>query len=706
MVANANKAAHLRVRYTGEPLGAAVQFVQAHGLQFGLIPDAFDPRQQHLEAAVLQALTRPDPALAAAPALDPAPWGLAGVSPGLDSLVLRPAPGQAAALLLRLLPGQTRSGTLTGLPGLRAQPSPRRHDTLVLSYLHRAHIEVRANPAALQDVRRAAQTADLRTLWDADGEAPEEEEARYDLVAALDRDQARVWSRALRRQAVARPTAHQWRNRPPRLEELHGPHPDRIAPRIARSNAWRGAVAVVPADGKGGLGCSTAAYALAAAAATSGARVGLLADPRPSGIAAMLGLEPDGDGQPRWIDAGSQLARGAVLKAALLPVDPAAAAHVVDQARTEFDTVVIDPGTVGPSARIAAAADVVLTLAAAPVWHTTEVLDARSPRVRLWEYLDNEMENGGTTVSLQSFLDITFERYVQWRTQTEDLARPGSDDDPTDTQDGWLHAVADDAEDEMGGTWDDDLADDAEPYDPDDHDAAARFWALANRRWRRTDDDMWLALPTEQDEPRLARWRQEFLQILTPQGTLRHGTGWEAVQARWIERNRGRNRARIGAGLQLGREKEQGEAALVALLREDGHARWGSEQWQRESTAWLAADNTERQTVRRSEAALRRFVQRPAESIAADLRHQVRLLHVPAGHPVVWALTRLPRDPDRQLLAQVAAALRSRGPADLIVLPKHGLSMEEWLQAPVLPPQMLAFGQSLAATVIDVAEHR
>jgi hypothetical protein len=141
-----NRMAELRSTYTGEVRSAIIPEIQARlatlnaddrallkaafdgthtdplpqRLRSAVIPDAASHAQQHLEASVLDAISR---------AGSHHPMLLRMVRPRSDHLILHLQPEGLAPLLRELLPCEHPDGTFRGIPGLRA-------------IVHRRHIEL------------------------------------------------------------------------------------------------------------------------------------------------------------------------------------------------------------------------------------------------------------------------------------------------------------------------------------------------------------------------------------------------------------------------------------------------------------------------------------------------------------------------------------------------------------------------------------
>ncbi|MEU6331451.1 hypothetical protein ABZ851_29870 [Streptomyces sp. NPDC047049] len=708
-----SRAVRLRVRYTGEPKAAALHAFRQSGMHFGLVPDALDAGQRRLEATLLRTLARPHPGFAQL-SVAGSVWGLSAASPAADGLVIWPAHGQAAQLLARWLPTRAPGGELGGVPGLRVAPLPeRRRDTLSLALAGRhAHVELRAEPAVLRAAARLAAEAGCEVLWERDAASREESEALVELTRGLETAEVAVWSRALRRLGVAQDVFGAWRHRAPLEQELEGPKPERIAPRPTGPGvALRGVVAVLSADGRGGSGCTTAAYMMAAAAAAGGARVGFLAGDDPSNLPALLG-------QARasftgWRDASQQLPAGGHLKVALAPKDPAVAAEYLTAVRADFDVVVVDAGNGFQLPHLAAQADAVLALLPDQVsWYSQEVLDDRSARVQIWSHLNDQPQPGHWRDDLPTFLDEAFEHYVQWRAEQEGLSLPedGAADEEGSGGEGLPAFDFDDEDGEAGdeeggeegqGDWEDDDGGWVEPYDPDFDDDVEMFWS----RGASPHPYGATLLPPEETAPYLDRWREDFLQVLTPQGQRRHPDQWPRIVAGWSERNRARNLERLPVGAPTAVERAAAEEELVASLTPQALERWDEQLWQRESTAWRAAGLDERHDVGRAEDDLLWTLHhpRPAEEVAGELRMFAR--QVPYGRPVVLGVTRLRQDLDRHLLADVRQALQGQGIAGLALIARSR-ALQSWIGAQRLDASVLAVGWSLAASVLDAVEQQ
>ncbi|MCX4826604.1 hypothetical protein OG883_43990 [Streptomyces sp. NBC_01142] len=474
----------LRQQYTGEPRQAAQAFYQARGLYFGLVPDATDPQQQLLEAVVMLSLARPR---LPEPAETASRFGLRGVSPDVDQLVLWPDPDHLPQLLARILPTRTSAG-IGGVAGLRVRPPAGRTDTLLLARPgNRAHLTVRARRRDLAAAEQWAKDTGLEPLWTARTAQADEHEAWRYLVEGMPPEERAVWSRALRRIALQPTGSRDWAERLPTRQELDGPKPQRIEARPVgpAGGPARGVIAVTTSRGQAGLGCTTAALALAAALAHTGTRVAFLGTGAedPNGLAYLLrdDLPPAGV----FTDLADDLPGCGALRAMTLPPDAARARDLLSQASRTHDTVVLDAGAVFQMRHLVEHADAVIALAPyqPAVWGHTE-----------------------DTAQLLQFLDTRFAAYVEARTETEDFY----DAEHPDVY----------------------FAEDRSNY-------ADRWWAEFENAPHASDD--WPRLPDESATAHLRAWRRDFINFLDREGRRRHPTTWSAVAAVWADRNRARN---------------------------------------------------------------------------------------------------------------------------------------------------------------------
>ncbi|MFJ4880799.1 hypothetical protein ACIP93_37085 [Streptomyces sp. NPDC088745] len=655
----------LRQQYTGEPRQAAQRFYQARGLYFGLVPDTTDPAQQLLEAALVRTLARPHPQVPA-PAAAGTFFGLRGVSPDLDTLVLWPHPDHLPPLLGRILPVRTDSG-IAGVPGLRARPHPSRTDTLLLARPgHRAHLILRARPATLQQAEDHILAAGLEPLWSARTPQPGERQAWDHLAGTLPPDEAALWSRALRRAGLHTAQTPDWSRNAPEPGQLEGPKAQRIAARPVgpAGGPARGIVAVTSSRGQGGLGCTTTALALGGALARTGATVAYLGADDPNGLHRILKTPP----QPgQWHDLLPGLPGPGTLRGMILsPSAPNAPALLADAARGH-DTVVLDAGNVFQLRHLAGHADaaVVLTDLDPEVWGSTEILDRRPAWVQMWDWLNRRYLTARARdprSQLLNFLDETFETYV-W-----DRVSEGHPD----------------------------------VYDADDPEGTAAWWDDFQPDFDDQGDEP-LPLPEDLDAETLELWRQEFLAFLTREGAIRHPDTWDAVAAVWVHHNR--NLDLPGGGDE--------EALTETVLREaapTATARWGEQTWQEHHPRWAAADARTRKDSLTPWRHLIEETTHPADP-AATARFLLAHLDAPENTPIALAVAHVDNAlaDEQHHLADVRDALRAEGIPALTVLPElpEHAEREDDLHALTRPSvQEAAAANQLARLVADLLATR
>ncbi|MBQ0890029.1 hypothetical protein KBZ94_34755 [Streptomyces sp. RM72] len=658
----------LRQQYTGEPRQAAHAFYQARGLYFGLVPDTTDPAQQLLEAVLVRTLARPHPQIPT-PAAAGTFFGLRGVSPDLDTLVLWPHPDHLTQLLGCILPVRTDSG-IAGVPGLRARRHPSRTDTLLLARPgHRAHLILRARPATLQQAEDHILAAGLEPLWSARTPQPGERQAWDRLAGALPPEETALWSRALRRAGLHTHQMPDWSRTVPEPGQLDGPKPQRIAARPVgpAGGPARGIVAVTSSRGQGGLGCTTTALTLAGALARAGATVAFLGADDPNGLHRTLGSATLQPGQ--WHDLLPDLPGPGALRGMILsPSAPDAPALLADAARSH-DTVVLDAGNVFQLRHLAGQADaaVVLTDLDPEVWGRTEILDRRPAWVQMWDWLNTRYLTARARArdphsQLLGFLDETFETYV-WGRLSDDNPDVYDADDPEDTAAWW---------------------DDFQPVFDD-------------------EDDEPLLMPQDIDADILDLWRQDFLAFLAREGAARHPDTWDAVAAVWIDHNR--NLDLPGGG--------DDEALTDTVLREAAAAaaaRWGEQTWQEHHPRWAAADG---RTRKDSLAPWRHLIEETIQPTdpAATARFLLAHLDAPENTPTAVAIAHVDNAlaDEQHHLADVRDALRAEGIGALTVLPDlpAPAEREDDLQALTRPSaQETAAANQLALVVADLLAAR
>ncbi|MGW5284480.1 hypothetical protein ACWERI_34360 [Streptomyces collinus] len=640
-----DKTARLRMDYTGEPYSAAFRWYRSRGLVNGLVPDAESPQQQVLEACVLRSLARPAPSGLPLLVSPGTAFGLEGVSPDVDTLFLRPAGDLVVQVLARILPSAAAAGVV-GVPGLRAQVS-RRSGLTVGRIGERAVIEVQPSrtesvQAAQEDLQEAAElvtAAGLTPLWSNTGLAEGESEAWYRLRG--ESADAALWSTALRRIGLFVAESPDWTRRGPAPEEVAGPRPARIRPRpVSPGSRVTGVVAVTSGSGRGGLGCTTAAVALAGALARSGAAVGMLAgQDDPNGVLSFRpkprGTAPDG-----WCDLVA-IDGGGTVRAAAVP-QSADANEMIARARTMFDIVIIDAGHGGfPHRQWTAFADVTVALVPHEEGHWTgaQLVDSRPDRIRFFAWLDDAFNRfnraGGRRMEplekLLAFLDEEFLFYVTGREADGDAAVYDASD-PEDAEQWWSsYALAD-------------------QIDPDEEDA---------------DEDDGLSLPTEEEAPFLDEWRADFLSFLAEEGARRHAAMWAQAAAQWAGRSKDRNLKRLWPGQGEGTEVAQEFAVAV---EKDAIREWGLHVWQSQFPVWEAAREAGDDLLQPWARLLETIaLPRDPKEIATHLRGHLRGL---PGTPTVVALARAENRLGSDQLTAVRDVLMDDGFAGLVVLPE------------------------------------
>lgn len=495
-MAKADRNATARSSVTGENYKQALHWLREHGLTDGAVPDAHDPRQQLLEAALLAALARARTPLGPVEAPQTL-FGIAKASPAATALTVWPAPGLEAAVLARLLPGRSPDGTLHGVPALRWSVAGRHLALAVPDHAGRVLLS-----ATARDARAAWQIAAEAGL-DALAEqavAGEEEAAWRERAAAL-HGEAPGWSRALRRPVLALAHHADMTRRAPTWEELAGDEED-LRPRPHGPDAFRNTRVVHVRAGRGGTGVSTVSVQAAYGLARSGVDVALVAD------AALLHHEvsraPAGEVW-RTVDVPAGSGHLRVASAGRFGEDLDARAA---EGAQHGQVVVLDIGS-GP-ARGLPGADLTLVVGryAGREWIRTEVVDRRPSPVQTYDRLDQLFDgfraNGDELHRLLSALDSEFVAYAAGR--------------------------LDDADDQ-----------DVDPYDPRDAEDVAQWWELFQNSPLHEED----VLPAEEYAP-LAQWRTDLLEFIDAEARRRYPALWEQARSVWPEYNQRRNLQRLG----------------------------------------------------------------------------------------------------------------------------------------------------------------
>ncbi|MDT9700178.1 MULTISPECIES: hypothetical protein [Streptomyces] len=647
-----DKTARLRMDYTGEPYSSAFQWFRSRGLFNGLVPDAASPQQQLLEACVLQTLARPAPGGLPYLAAPGTAFGLEGVSPDFDVLLLRPAGDLVAQVLARILPAAAATG-VTGVPGLRAQVS-RRSGLTVGRIGERAVIEVQSSltgnvRAAQKDLHEAAElvtAAGLTPLWTNTALAEGESEAWHRFCQEI--EDAAPWSTALRRIGLFVERTPDWTRRPPAPQELAGPKPDRIRPRsVGPGSRVTGVVAVAPGMGRGGVGCTTAVVALAGALARSGVDVGVLsAADNPNRIRSVM-AHPAAPGPDGWWDLVAIEGAGTI-RAADVPGD-ADAHELIERARTMFDVVIVDIGNGGYHSDWCAFADMTVgvVLHKEEMWAGKRLVDRRPDSIRFFAWLNdqfNRFRTGGRLLSpLEKMLNYLDEEFLFYVTDRESDGEPMVYDasNPEDVEQWWSsYAFADQIgvdEDEEG---------------EDENEAEG--------------DDGGLWLPAEHEAPYLDQWREEFLSFLAVEGRRRHENVWDQAAQQWAARNKARNLK----GLQPGEREVAHDASqeFASAVEDDAVTRWGLEMWRTQFPVWEAAREAGDDLIR-PWGHLLETVALPHDpsDIAGHLRQQ---LHGLPDQPTVVVLARAENRLGADRLTSVRDELMDDGYRGLVILPE------------------------------------
>ncbi|WP_372412784.1 hypothetical protein [Streptomyces luteireticuli] len=636
--------ARLRKTYTGEPYAAAYEWYRTSGLFNGLVPDADDPLQQRLEAAVLRSLVRPHPAGLPQLVTPGTFFGLEGVSPDPDALLLRPAADLVAEVLARVLPVRTADG-VAGVAGLRTYVN-RHSGRLTISRLgDRAEIAVLPSQlnsvkGARKDLRKAHDlvvAAGLEPLWDAGSFQAGEPEAWQQTAGDAAADP--LWSRALRRMGLFLQSPPDWSRRAPSEAELEGPKPERIKPRPvgpAGPGRFRGVVAVTSASGRGGMGCTTTALALSTALARSGSKVGLLAGSDPNSPHGLTGGPAPAPGV--WYEL-VDVPSGGTLQAAVLPQD---AGPVIAAARAECDVVVIDAGNAFQHRSATAFADVALVLAGDDerYWTISETTDRRPEKIQFFAWLYRQRAQfasqtlgpGDPVEQMLYFLDAEFGYYVEELEEQEeddDELLVYDDQDPHQVED-WWHTY------ELASLYDD-------------------------------EDDLVNRLPKEDEAPGLDALRERFIAFLTSEGQRRHGEVWERAARQWAARNKARNLKNFAPAQELIAFRQRPLETFLNEIEDEAVSRFGAQLWDEQCPVWAAAceDGDDLmspwdhlvETVSRP---------RPVTETADHLQGQLRDL--PDIRTIV-ALSRARRHPGQHHVAAVRDELTDRGFESLLAIP-------------------------------------
>ncbi|MGW2686427.1 hypothetical protein ACWC6I_25135 [Streptomyces sp. NPDC001414] len=495
-MAKADRNATTRSSVTGENYKQALHWLRQHGLTGGVVPDAEDPTQQLLEAALLAALARTRGPLGPVEAPRTL-FGIAKASPAASALTVWPAPGLEAAVLSRLLPARSPDGTVHGVPALRWSAEGRHLALAVPDQAGRVLLAATAHDA--RAARQLAAEAGLDALTQ-QPVANDEKAAWRERAAAL-QGEAQGWSRALRRPLLALALRADLTWKAPSWEALAGDEED-LRPRPHGPDAFRSPRVVHVRAGRGGTGVSTISVQVAYGLARSGAEVALVTD------AALLHSEasraPAGE---VWhsVDVPTGAGHLRVASAGRFGQDLDARAA---EATQHGHIVVLDIGS-GPASGLPRA-DLTLVTGryAGREWIRTEFVDRRPAAVQAYDRLDQLFDGvraeGDELRRLLSALDCEFVAYAAGR--------------------------LDDADEQ-----------DADVYDPQDAEDVAEWWELFQDAPLHAED----VLPAEECAP-LAQWRTDLLEFIDAEARRRYPELWEQARAVWPEHNRRRNLQRLG----------------------------------------------------------------------------------------------------------------------------------------------------------------
>ncbi|WP_217225992.1 hypothetical protein [Streptomyces anulatus] len=489
-MAKTDRNAVMRSSITGENYKQALHWLREHGLTDGAVPDADNPQQQLLEAALAYALARTP--------LGPLPQTLFGItkaSPSPASLTVWPAPGAEADVLARLLPSRSPGGTLDGVPGLRWSPAGR--------YLALTLPGLSARVLLAASARDAKQLPDSAGLHVLTSQPPAGDEvAAWREMAAVLHDEAASWSRALRRPLLAAVHREGMPRHAPDWQALAGDE-ETLRPRPLSPAAFRRARVVHVRAVRSGAGASTVSAQLAYGLARAGWNVALVTDEwllheetrrAPAGEVWHTVDVPSGGGRLQAASAG-QFGMDFETRAV--------------EASQHGQLVILDIGSARTDALPDADLSIVVGRYAGQDWTRTEIIDRRPRPVRVYDQLDqlfgrHRRREDDPLRDLLSALDSEFVAYTAAR--------------------------LDDGGEEH-----------TEPYDRQDAEDVAEWWQLFRSAPLHPQD----VLPAEDCVP-LDRWRQDLLDFIDDEAGRRYPDVWERARAVWPKHSQNRNLQRLG----------------------------------------------------------------------------------------------------------------------------------------------------------------
>lgn len=638
--------AKLRASVTGEPYALAVQWIAAHGLADGLVPDAKFPAQELAEAALLVALARPQglPVLAPVSTL----YALAGAEPSTDLLILRPAENYAAAVLARLLPAHV-GGQMSGVPLLRMGKATNTTIALRLpsaSGMNPVELAIRATRAHRLQAEQLQAEGGLTPLWTSPRTADSEAAAWQDLSRSLV-GRAERWSQALRRPALFRSAHPDWSISAPTQREVNASveasrfAPRSVAPQDGGRARHRAPVVAVTADG-GGTGGTTISLGIAAALARQG-------------LATAVVLEPGALQGPLRTHVAEMTGDWAVLTSPAPGRLEAVTRHATQlrqqlvAAQERADIVIVDPtGTTAPGVRLPVDPDARLLIPlekstrGAWLWSEHQTLDHRPPEVRMAAWLSDRFENF-TQAYLQAHPHTPTEMLLQLLDERFTLV----------ASDRSRNAAAYAESDDLYS----DVREDAELLE--------EWWTPHSSDFRCEPDE---TLPPEEEDV-LDGWRTAFLQQMESEGRRRFGPAWAAAAAAWPARSRARHQLGLHPTALDPDRVEQIRRAFLQDVAPEAAQQWG-ELWPGRGHAWAEAAAHGQDLTTGWEKNLEvRTVPRTPDAVAADLASAYANSGVPSlpGAATVLVRNKVHRE-DRGSAEQLKAVAEHLAPIGITAL--------------------------------------
>jgi hypothetical protein len=332
------------------------------------------------------------------------------------------------------------------------------------------------------------------------------------------------------------------------------------------------------------------------------------------------------------------------------------------------DVVVIDTWLGNRDRHLVSCADVVLALVRYPneAWTDVTVVDHRPEWVQFLAWLDERYRPAASRQppatplqQLVTFLEVQFAWYVLERGTIED------DSDDVDGVDEVLDAAV---------------------YDDSDAGDINGWWSDYGHPYLESPDlaDLADGNPTADDDTvDLRAWQDDFLTFLHAEGRQRHPQHWQQACDQWL----GRSLARTIRGVIQAAQHDNPQARDQFLdeIADDAVARWGATLWEQQHPVWAAAREAGDDLLSPWAHHLDRVVRsRPADEIAQEL---IAGLHELDGVRTIIALAGLSQPVSRHRLDDVREALRERGIADFVVIPRLA-ALRGWagqLEVPAQP---------------------